>query len=79
MRLPENSFLVGIQQFVRWRSPEMVGPVAKMREKDLMQQNMRIMLLMFCCGGKTAGVPARFNVDIGKRQRGKYHEIDLQQ
>lgn len=78
MRLPEKSFFASIQQFVRRRSHEMVRPVAEMREKDLMQQDMRIMFLMFCCGGKTAGIPDSFDVDIGKRQRGKYHVIERQ-
>jgi len=78
MRLPENAFCVSIQQLVRRRSPEMVGPVAEMRGKDLMQQHIRIMFLMFCSGYKAAGSPAIFNMDIGKRQGGKCHKIDLQ-
>ena len=56
----------------------MVGPVAEMREKDLVKKYVGVMSLMCGTGCIAERSPGIFNMDIGKRQCGKCHEIDLQ-
>jgi len=48
-----------------------------MREKDLVKNYMEVTSLMYGTGSKAACSPGIFNMDIGKRQCGKCHEIDL--